>query len=197
MNYSEIFRAAHNQAKEMMKTGLYASYRGAFSVALSAVLREEWAVIRAEKISEQYAESSKTFRELPILGGRVIGHVKLNGCDKVRAVYANERTFYVDGDQYDFECDTISNLKSFIENQTGGLLEQPKPKAVKKYQPKNLTPVKSVSPIKKEEIKKPVSMPTQKRAASGRGFGRKVANVRRLGLAAMIDTEQTREVTFH
>lgn len=62
MNYSEVFSEAHKQAKAMMKTGLFASYRGAFSVALSSVLRAEWALFKAEKEAKK-VESVKTIKQ--------------------------------------------------------------------------------------------------------------------------------------
>lgn len=179
MNYSAIFSEAHRMAKQTRDQ--FPSYRGAFSAALSAILRAEWAEIKAAKVADLNAKSQKSFIECPIQGAEFLGYVQLKDSDEVRRVFANERVFWIEGDVYDFECDNKSNLESFLSlnSKTGRLgveLGEKKARQISESKSKIEAPVK-----------KPVYVPTSvKRAASGRGFGRSVANVRRLGINAML-----------
>lgn len=126
MIHSNIFRSAHNLAKQ--RRDIFPTYSGAFSFALRFLYAER----RASILKAANEKVAATFRSNPLTDATFVGFTSLKGCDVVRAVWTNSRVFYIEGNEYDFECDQVGRLNEFLKSETVGILGAAKHRPVHK-----------------------------------------------------------------
>ncbi|CAH6912365.1 hypothetical protein VCHA31O73_360033 [Vibrio chagasii] len=71
MNYSNVFKSAHAQAK--YTRAFFPSYRGAFSTALSQIMRQSWAEFKASlkaKKDKEFKKAAKAIQKKTAASGR-------------------------------------------------------------------------------------------------------------------------------